>query len=225
MKMIKQTEFKVSQHLLEMSVSRANNFDNMKTSLNKPTGDFFYDPWVIKKEFKDTIWEEILSTLKIEHGEARVIVLKNGTNYQSHADIDDRYHLTIQSNQSYLINLENKEMFELLTDGKWYEMDAGLIHSAANFGEIDRIQIVVRKLLKRNRIKNSVSVSIIPAGKLPRYYFDNTISPILNKLSKSSFLNNFKLVDNVVTFELDESKVNKIQNVIPKEFMLDIKSI
>ena len=29
----------------------------MKTTINQPTGDFFYDPWIIKDEYKGTVWE------------------------------------------------------------------------------------------------------------------------------------------------------------------------
>jgi hypothetical protein len=223
--MIVKTKFNASRKLLDRAVKEYSKFDNLKTSLNKPTGDFFYDPWVIKDEFQNTVWSSILKSLPVEQGEARVIILKNGTNYQSHADIDDRYHLNIQATQSYLIDLDREEMFKTVPDLIWYEMDTSSIHTAANFGEIDRVQIVVRKLLKRHYIKNFVSISIIPEGVLPRYHFDNIISPFLNKLVKSKSLTNFRYANNKVTFDLDNSRVSEFKNIIPKEFIFTVNSI
>jgi hypothetical protein len=67
-----------------------------KLTINQPTGNFFYDPWDIKEEFKGTVWETLLNTLPLDIGEARIIVLGNGTTYMSHTDIDDRYHLSLK---------------------------------------------------------------------------------------------------------------------------------
>ena len=60
--------------------------------LNEPTNDFFYDPWKIKDNYKNTPFETVLSVLP-NHGEARIIKLTEGECYLAHADIDDRYHM------------------------------------------------------------------------------------------------------------------------------------
>ena len=33
-----------------------------KESINMPSGDFFYDPWIIKPKYKGTSWETLLNT-------------------------------------------------------------------------------------------------------------------------------------------------------------------
>jgi hypothetical protein len=45
--------------------------------------------------------------------------------YTSHADIDDRWHLSLTAEQSYLIDLDNMQMHKIDIDGYWYDMDAG----------------------------------------------------------------------------------------------------
>ena len=144
--MINKTDYFVSISSIPQDVA----FNDEKIYLNAPTGDFFYDPWKIKDEYKNTYWDDVLQTLDFEIGEARIIKLSVGECYLQHADIDDRYHLNITGDNSILINLENYEIFKIFKDGIWYEMDAGIIHSAVNFGQEDRYQLVVRKLLKKN---------------------------------------------------------------------------
>ena len=124
--------------------------DKNRCDLNQPTGHWLYDPYEVKKEWRDTEFGKLLSVLPFEIGEARLMRLSAGACYCAHADIDDRYHLNITGDNSILINLENYEIFKMFKDGIWYEMDAGIIHSAVNFGQEDRYQLVVRKLLKKN---------------------------------------------------------------------------
>lgn len=174
-----------------------------KMILNQPTGNFFYDPWELKEEYKGTMWEKLLKTLPVEHGEARLIRLKHGTTYMAHADIDDRWHLSLQGNQSYLIDLDNKEMHLLEQDGYWYEMDAGRIHVATNFGSIDRLQLVVRKLLEPTSMPNLVEVTIKPSKPQHdyRYKFDNVVSPWLNRVNKRKSLADFSFEGDIVKFK------------------------
>ena len=65
---------------------------DMKTTINCPTGNFFYDAWKLKEEFKGTVWETLYNSLPVAKGEARIIILDPAHCYQTHADIDDRYH-------------------------------------------------------------------------------------------------------------------------------------
>lgn len=175
-----------------------------KTILNKPTGDFFYDPWIIKDEYKGTMWEEILSTLPEQQGEARIIVMEPGTTYMAHSDIDDRWHLNLQGNESYLIDLDNLDMHCLQKDGYWYTMDAGRKHVASNFGSVDRIQLVVRQLLKPTVEKDLVEVTISPTKEKfdYRYQFDKHISPWLNKANKEGVMKDFAHDSSSVSFKV-----------------------
>lgn len=217
--MIYPTEHTVRLELIKTAASQA-TFDNFKTVINEPTRDFFYDPWVIKPEFKGTVWEELLSCLPAHQGEARVISLKPGTSYYCHADADDRWHLNLQSEHGYLCDLENNTMYRLKPDGIWYSMDAGRLHTAANFGNKDRIQLVVRQLLIPNKIKNPVSIKIVLKKPAPdfRYQFDQTVSTWLNRANKRGIISNFVFADNEVKFDVDDQYLNNLQLSIPDIF-------
>jgi len=217
--MLQPTHHSTNKSILEEAASIA-NLDQFKFALNQPSGDFFYDPWVIKPELKNTVWEEILSSLPVAQGEARIIVLKPGTSYYCHADADDRWHLNIQSNRSYLCDITNNIMHPLIRDGVWYEMDAGLLHTAANFGNTDRIQLVVRQLLKRNQLANPITVSISVKTNTPdfRYHFDSTVSSWLNRANKTGVIANFKFVDNCVTVDIEKDHIESLVQVVPDIF-------
>lgn len=201
---------------------RLTNFDEFKLTINKPTGNFFYDPWDIKSEFKGTIWDRILQTLPEPKGEARIITLKPGTTYYCHADADDRWHLNLQSEHGYICDLENKELLKLNTDGIWYSMDAGRLHTAANFGNKDRIQLVVRQLLKRNQLIDPIKVSIVLKEQASdfRYQFDQTVSSWLNRANKNQIISDFVFSDNEIHFNLEKDYLLKLETVIPKIFKL-----
>ena len=196
----------------------------MKTSINRPTGNFFYDAWELKDEYKGTVWETLYNSLPEEKGEARIIILDPGHSYTSHADIDDRFHLNILGNQAYIIDLDNKEMFQLTPDGVWYDMNAGLIHVASNFGRVCRIQLVVRKLLKNKQLQSPTLVTITTIlGSLDRarFEFDNTISPWLNKANKLGFINDFSYTLDRVQFNIENSKLESLKLILPVEFKIE----
>lgn len=174
---------------------------NFKFSINCPTGNFFYDSWAIKEEFRSTVWETLLNTLPFPIGEARLIRLEKGKCYSAHADIDDRWHINIVAGNSYLIDLETKSMHSLLPN-RWYTMNAGVVHSAANFDGDDRIQLVVRHLLVNASLKFPVKIEIEFDKSVSnwRYVFDHIYSPILNKLNKEHKLSCFSLLDSSVIF-------------------------
>lgn len=209
--MIKETEYYVHAKFLHRAASEVINFDG-KTALNQPTGHFFYDPWVIKDEYRNSIWETILNTLEFSYGEARLIVLQPGETYMAHADIDDRYHLNITGNNSFLIDISKQKMYSTIADGKWYEMDAGKIHSATNYGEVPRAQLVVRKLLKKGRFDKHVHVTISPSQHFHdyRYRFDNQISPWLNQINSLKKMDNFQYYGNRVEFDMDAECVPEL---------------
>lgn len=197
--------------------------EKIKLAFNTPSGDFFYDPWIIKNEYKETIFEKIISSLSSPVGEARIIILKPGSCYHSHADIDDRYHLNLQGQYSYLIDLDHNIMYETNADGMWYTMNTSRRHVAANFGSIDRIQIVVRHLLSRNNLNNPITVNLFSTcDKIKsRFVFDDQISPWLNFACKRKILTNFKTdwgTNINVSFDLESSCIDEFSSIIPPGF-------
>lgn len=221
--MITTTEFTVPLELLH-TASASVNLEEFKNSINEPTGNFFYDSWKIKEEFKGTVWEIILNTLPTNIGEARVIVLNPATCYQSHADIDDRYHLNIQSESAYMIDLENRRTYKVEQDGIWYNMNAGALHSAANMGRIYRIQLVVRQLLNYNTLVDPVEVrvlSTLPLGD-SRYLFDQRASSWLNYANKQEKISNFSYNGTVVQFLIEKNEVTNFKAMLGPDFIVEI---
>jgi hypothetical protein len=217
--MLQVTNHHIDIDLLKQALSTINN-DQFKLSLNQPTGEFFYDPWVIKPEFKNTIWESILNSLPYNQGEARIITLKPGTAYCCHADADDRWHLNLQSEFGFICDLDHNVMHRLSTDGYWYNMNAGEKHTAANFGSVDRIQLVVRQLLNKNKLVDPIFVKIVTKVQTVdfRYQFDNTISPWLNIANKKAIINNFKFINDEVSFNIERNNLESLKTIVPNIF-------
>jgi hypothetical protein len=190
---------------------------NGRQAINEPTGRFFYDPWIIKQSWKNSKLEKLISVLPYPIGEARIIILKSATTYSAHADIDDRYHLNLRGEDSYLIDLEHKKLHPLKCDGVWYDMNAGYHHSAANFGRFDRVQLVVRKLLKCNKLVAPAKITI-QVGRSSeddsRFVFDRIISPYLNQWNKCGFLSDFQYENKSIQFNLEKIAVNKLSQII-----------
>jgi hypothetical protein len=161
--------------------------------------------------------------LPVTKGEARIIILDPGQGYTAHADIDDRYHLNILGDESFLIDLIREQMHKLSQDGIWYDMDAGHLHTAANFGRRARIQLVVRKLLKKNKLVNPVKISLATTMSnegYARYLFDNTISIWLNEANKLGYVTNFSYSSPFVKFDIDQSKLESLKHILPEEFKI-----
>jgi len=194
--------------------------DKWRISINQPTGNFFYDPWITKQEYKNSPWDELIATIGQPVGEARIIAMKPGTCYMSHADIDDRWYLNLTGQKSYLIDLDNEQMYNLQRDAKWYEIDTSHRHTATNFGPDDRIQLVVRKLLQRNTLIDSVKVEILPKIEDPnedsRFYFDDVISPWLNRGCKQGIISNFKTDRSSISFEIEKTFLHKLCSMVEK---------
>ena len=217
------THYTISSKLLQQAQTELPNIDS-RVSLNRPTGNFFTEPWEIKPEFKGTVWEKILNSLKEDKGEARLIKLEQGVCYPSHADIDDRWHMTIQGNHSYLIDLETNTMHQTDRLGAWYLMDAGRRHTAANFGSGDRIQLVVRKLLPPPNIIHPMQVSIKLKTVISerRFVFDDIISPWLNRAYKAGIVDNFKGEDLEATFTIEADSISELKKLIRSHFILTV---
>lgn len=217
--MLKKTPFTAP---LDKILEATHLFDEAKKyDLTEPTGDFFYDPWELKEEYIGTPWEDIWCSLPIDTGQARAIVLEGGTGYYQHADIDDRYHLNLRGDSAYLIDLENEVMHKCIPDGIWYEMDAGRLHSAASFGKDNRVQLVVRKPLERNNLKDPVNAWIRVTGNKSRYDFDNTLSPWLNRANKRKIVSNFERNGASIYFDIEKEFVQELKEITPEDFLLE----
>lgn len=222
--MIKKTNYNAHQDLIDRSKDEI-SFNKFKHSINQPTGDFFYDPWIIKDEFSGTVWDEILKTLPSPIGEARIIVLKQNDCYSSHCDIDDRWHLNIASKAAYIINLDTEQLFKLKTDGIWYDMDTSFRHTAVNFGNRPRIQLVVRKLLIRSNRQDLVNITItsnLNNSDDARYEFDNSISSLLNKVNKENSINNFIYNGKIVSMNIAPEYLKELRSLTNGNFRVTI---
>jgi len=218
--MLTKTSYFVPKELLDNLIIP----DEFRSTINQPTGRFFYDPWELRPEFKNTLWETIYNSLPVDKGEARIIILEPGTGYKVHADIDDRYHLNISGDNCYLLDLDNNEMFAIEHDGVWYDLYAGGRHTAANFGIHKRVQLVVRKLLTDTELKDPVKVKISPPADRPdaRFLFDNTISPWLNSANKNQIISDFFPDGNTALFHVERLGLASLTERIPDGFKLDI---
>jgi hypothetical protein len=220
--MLSKTNYSVDVSLLQELCFRSDN-EEMRTTINQPTGDFFYDPWILKDEYKGTAWETLYNSLPVSKGEARIIILKSNQCYQIHADIDDRYHLNILGEECYLIDLVREQMFPLKQDGIWYNMDAGFLHTATNFGRRARTQLVVRHLLRKNNLVEPIEVAVsttISNTDDARFIFDNTLSPWLNEANKLGFINNFSYSQVGVKFNIEKNKLDSLKHILSPEFVL-----
>jgi hypothetical protein len=220
--MIVDTPWSCSLDLIESALANT-LVDGDSITLNEPTGNFFYDEWKIKQEFKDTAWHLILNSLPCTLGQARIIKLIPGESYQAHADIDNRWHLNLTGIQSFLIDLDSKHMYDCKRDAKWYYMDAGKIHAATNYGPTPRLQLVVRELLKKPTSPNNlVTVSIEPAGNQNsfRYKFDNLISPWLNRMNQSGNIADFSYSTSTVEFKLEKECLSELTGLITSDYKL-----
>jgi hypothetical protein len=190
--------------------------------LNEPTGDFFYEMWKTKDEYKDTVWEEVLDTLPYSVGEARIITLKPGESYQSHADIDNRWHLNLTGEHSFLIDLETQEMFKCERNNHWYYMQTDNLHTACNFGSIPRLQLVVREPLHKSTKTDLISVAITQTVLDPenRYRFDNIFSPWLNRVNNCHKMSDFVFTDTLVTFKLASELKDELEKLKTSHFII-----
>lgn len=219
--MINKLSYNVPTSVLNEAVYAASLTTDFKLTLNTPTGDFFYDSWVIKKEFKNTIWETILASLPYSIGEARLIRLRPESCYTIHADIDDRLHLNLTGNNIFLVDLSEDILHKILSDLHWYEMNAGKLHSAVNFGSKDRYQLVVRKLLLKNKLRDPINISIVArhtTNNSDRYLFDLYASPWLNYANKTGIISNFRTTNTSVYLTIEKDNISMLETMLQDYF-------
>ena len=221
--MFRMTDYKITKTQLEEAQLAIPNIE-FRLPINQPTGNFFYDPWIIKDEFKNTIWEDILNTIPEAKGEARIIKLDPGTCYRSHADIDDRWHLSLKGEKSFIVDLENERMCPTRPDSIWHMIDTGVRHSAVNFGHVPRLQLVVRQLLTRNVLINPKQISITLKTIVDdrRFIFDDLVSPWLNKMSKCSRISDFQYEEFEVKLIIEEGEIDNLRSTIDSHFNVTV---
>lgn len=221
--MLELTHYTIPTDLLQEAVNSLPKIDT-RLALNEPAGNFFHSPWILKQEFVGTVWEKILNSLDCDKGEARLIKLTPGEAYPSHADIDDRWHLTIKGNHSYLIDLETNTMYPTLANGSWYNMNAGVRHTAANFGSEDRIQLVVRHILPTNILKDPIEVFITLKNVVMdrRFIFDDIISPWLNNAFKRGIVSEFNGHDLIASLTIEVDCLEELEELTKDYFILTI---
>jgi hypothetical protein len=218
--MLTKLHYTVSANLIQEALNSLPTVD-MKSTINTPNGNFFYDPWIIKSEYQNTVWQSILESLPLDIGEARIIILDPGQCYQCHADIDDRYHLNLSGSECFLIDIDSQTMHETTHDGVWYEMDASPKHSAANYGQVPRVQLVVRKLLTNNKLVDPVTVQLTAIrldNKDARFCFDQFISGWLNKANKRKTITNFRYSPSEVLIDIERHEINELEKLAFPEF-------
>lgn len=217
--MITKLEYQVSQTVFQNLKNEIPEFDH-RIDINIPTGNFFYDKWEISDKFKNTVWQTVLECLPFPIGEARLMKLEPGAAYYSHADADDRYHLSITGEKSFLVNLDKNELYSVDNDGHWYEMNAGIRHSAVNFGNKTRVQLVVRKLLQKNNLIDPIEVKISVEKHRHdyRYVFDDVYSPWLSKSIKEGMVDNFSVKNEEVFFSVEKRLLNELEQLCPDGF-------
>mgnify|MGYP001588280392 FL=1 len=187
-----------------------------KNELSKPTGKFFYDPWELLPQYKGTALEELYNRLP-KAGQARIMLMKEGTCYSEHADIDDRYHLTLDAESSYLIDMDNRVMNATTVDDTIFLMDGGIIHSAANFGHLPRAELVVRKLLTHNKLKDPARINLTVRYDVfdLRYRFDMVFSPWLNRANKKGIIDNFEPISETeINLDLEKKYIDEFKTLI-----------
>jgi hypothetical protein len=222
--MIASTHYTTSVELLQEAMNQIPNFEH-RIDLNQPTGNFFYNKWTILPEFKNTVWEQVLQSLPVDIGQARLMKLDPAKAYYCHSDMDDRYHLNLSGNKSYLVDLDNDKMYPTVLDGKWYSMDTSLKHSAVNFGGTVRVQLVIRQLLTQGKLSKPVRVEIGLEKQLHnfRYIFDDVYSPWLNKKNKQGLIDDFKIIsEDRVSFLTDETQVAELEEMRPFGFEIKL---
>lgn len=222
--MFNKTTVQISTSLIDQAINSIPDID-FRLAINEPTGDFFYDQWKIKEEFKGTVWDQLLKTLPSNIGEARIIKLDPGTCYRSHADIDDRWHLSIIAEKAYIVDLEDNQMYPTTVDRCWHEIETAIKHSAVNFGSKPRLQLVVRKLLTHGKFQDPKNVTITLKEIITdrRYVFDDIVSPLLNKYNKQGMLDNFRYKDLEAKFTLEAELLPELNEAVESYFNVDVE--
>jgi len=116
-------------------------------------------------------------------------------------------------------------MYECYRDNQWYYLDASRIHSAVNYGPVDRLQLVVREPLRAfpitvDHVNVTIKLSVLRESY--RYKFDNVISPWLNRTNFNFGMRDFKWSDESASFKLIKKLVPELEALITDEYSLSM---
>ena len=101
---------------------------------------------VVNEEFKGGAIEQLLAKLPFRHGRVRLMRLAPKTCLSIHADSTRRYHYAVTTSPDcYLVEINGSSgvFHHIPADGRLYEMDARLQHTALNTGRQGRVHIVI----------------------------------------------------------------------------------
>lgn len=101
---------------------------------------------VVNAEFRGSAIEQLLQKLTFRHGRVRLMRLAPKSCLSIHADSTRRYHYAVTTSPDcYLVELNNTigTFHHVPADGRLYEMDARLTHTAINAGRTPRVHLVI----------------------------------------------------------------------------------
>ena len=210
-----------SSELLELfrsvQLKQDQHDDMFKLDINLPTGEFYYDPWQLKPEYEHTAVAQLLHQLA-PVGQAKIVSIPPGQCYLAHSDVEDRYHVTLQSEHSYVLDITHQQQYACVADDRVYHMNTAQLHTVMNAGYVPRIQLVVRQLLTRHTLVNPVHVHI-EATEAPynlRQQWDQHILVWCNLANKQGVMTDFDPMNSEaqVQFRMERDQVDSLRSVL-----------
>jgi len=198
---------------------------NKRLDLNKPTGEYFNDPWETLPESKNTPLGDVLDSLQ-GIGQARLLCLESAESYTAHADPDDRIHLAIITNPySFLVDIDGNYLYHLPADGQLWHMDTGKIHVAANWGPRTRIHLNIRVLLpKLDQNRKTFHIKLIEGDFDWKQLSYTPLMQYINKSVKKGTVTGFKAISDKELY-LNLESTEEIEQLIDSVRAKGIKII
>lgn len=190
------------------------SWDSRSIQLNETTGHLLNGIYVVKPEFIGTPLGDVLTALG-DIGEARLLKIASGETYTAHTDPDDRFHLSIISNEfCYLANLEEDTLHHLPVDGYVWEMDTSIKHSAINLGGLPRIQLNIRKRLPAFTAPG-MRLEIVTKGfAWKQDLYIDTMGYINSKIKSGEVTGFTPIDDKVMLINCSDAVLNYLTNII-----------
>ena len=210
-----------SSELLELfrtvQLQQDQHDDMFKLDLNQPTGNFYYDPWQLKPEYEHTAVAQLLHQLA-PVGQVKIVSIPPGQCYLAHSDVEDRYHVTLQSEHSYVLDITHQQVYECRVDDRVYHTNTAQLHTVMNAGYVPRIQLVIRELLTRHQLVNPVRIHI-QATQAPhnlRQQWDNHILVWCNLAHKQGIITDFDPMNSEaqVQFHMESDHLDSLRAVL-----------
>lgn len=210
---------------LQKVLTSPRGFNSFPLQMHTTNNNFFYGERQLLDRYKGTEFERLWNSLE-SPGEAQIQVLDRGRCYIGHCDVDDRYHITLFGNNSYLIDIEKNNLFPTEIDNTVWFLETSTKHTAANFGTVPRVQLVIRKLLNKNKLKNPIPVFLHLQSEdthfknAARYKFDTMVQSFINiGINKNKTVDQFKgdlataSSDVAVYFEIEQDCLADVEQL------------